>query len=877
MYTINGYNYQKLNLPKLDKSQPKMVKGKKYSFVAKNPESGEPIKKEFVFQNNLGVSNYQLDTEIRKAMNYSINDMYNISKKRQPLWEFPSLFGDKHTLGIETLRPGEKNTPGMKFPQSFGNRENHVFKAIIHRIAEITLRKTPFRFYAGEGVYDPGESEWYTRHIRFNEAYFQKGAIKVEYPMVTYYETGESGTIISTGYQIHIPFKKLIQNGIKKKYEIDRFILSATEVVAIGLDDFRHMHFIEITHNLPNPFKQDVILKRKKFISLADFTKFEDAVFGILNTEQRIDNKDENYPVERLVNYAKNHIRKYNSYYPNEREIGITISDDLLFDEKYKKYNGKFCYVGQKKGTLRNVDNLDEMEKYDAPGDKTGPVVTIMGLKQFQDKKNPQGQNPLEKRFRHGTFVPIPTWEDIYNCKQPGKYNHRLHNVKVIDTKKYPMDKNSYKTIRIEDVFDLIIRDGTCTDLYKQIFLNQHDVNTFGKLLVKNFGTEDMKDKYINDMINILVHTTWRKITKKLDMETVIQKMRYAIINKTHSISDAFVSVSGEPNPISYIEGAQELDICIRKIAEFLLFIGDSRPSQDLHYLLFVYLLGKNEFTQTLKPFINAFGNQQTLSKRGNLFYNLLSAINGVAPTPRSVNFRDFLKTTIENINKDKFEKLKFIKTLFVTWSIPYFFKLVISRMEETIGNCAIVGTKGMCEYVDVNETAIASYNATTMDTFVQYKNNPGVKYHRRLDVLIVPNIHVKLPACIPLPTIVPKRNTKFFKVMILPYHEEVDKVDRLFIKGFPESLARSFRRDVYHLLKNKYDFESVKAYYHSGKFWEEEYSNHYNQHQYYMYEKNTQCMSCLYKGGYFWKFNENNNEYSEYEPLVGPMGKFYK
>jgi hypothetical protein len=376
----------------------------------------------------------------------------------------------------------------MKLPQAFANRENHLFKILVYSIFPLLEKDTALKFFLQSVVGDAMEEEWFNRDVYFDEVIMQAGSRKQDYPILTYQSEIKGGTYKSTGYGMAIPFMKLIKNGTKGRYSIDRFLIEGMVKIALAFKMFLYHMFFENVYMIENQYLKSVKRTGKTFETFDDFVEFYESIFGILNVEGL---KDNSFPVEHLIQKARNLMKVYNGGI--EKKIGIILDEGIIFDERYKKYNSKFSYVGPKTGTFRNTDNLDEKDDvwktnhWDA---------TIFGINRFRSREKPNGFSPVSTTIEQCYWILFPSIEDIIDEEHYERYKIKHHDVKAIDTTNWPIN---YNYIKFKSVIDNINKNNLT-----QLFGEHTELNGFIK---ENFVKGG--ESYMNIIFNIIMSKGW--------------------------------------------------------------------------------------------------------------------------------------------------------------------------------------------------------------------------------------------------------------------------------------------------------------------------------------------------------------------------------
>lgn len=878
-------------------SKPK----KEFKFI-RLKKDGTREKISFSPRNNVNADPMQFDPQIMKVLNYTLLDAYRMTKGEQPgwipWWPCATAYGDTlpPNRGIERLEPGMRSHTGMQLDQMFANRHNHMFKTMVHNVFRILQKNSALKFYCGDTVADAGEEEWVRRHIRFVKPILQMGTRKQNYQIVKYYEDYEAGTYVTTGYEMVIPFRKLFQNGngAKGKYSIDKFLIQGFTAIAIGFKDFYYILFFEVMHSKEDPFLKYLEREQYKFDSLDDYLKYYETVFGIFNTEHRIDKEYKEYPFEHLIKLTTDRIRQYNTAWPQNKSIGITVDDHLTHGERYKEYNNQYSKIGPKTGTFRNTDTLDEGEDIWKTEKKK---ATIFGLSKFKDLDNPEGFSPLQQMIRRAYFLPIPTWEEVIDKEHIERYEIKHHDVKCMNTEKLPIN---YNWIKYEQVLEFIN-----DDIFKTMFHTEG--GTFNNFLTMSFGDEnDDKKKYLDNIYDIVVKGNWSKFMKECSLEHVIEDIKYAIQEGTHVMRKP---KPGE-KPLNTLKGVKELFKLINLLVKFMKEFGT--PTMDgaqLKLKLFLYfILDSHTLSGVLSEDLN------TLNKGKNLdtvFGNIVEQLKDITkansdPTnvlglklfgslpkgPQAIKVgnhlkiyidqeiyspRDLIASILQNVPGDHVNKV-FLRQL-MKWNIPPFFKPVLLLCEDISSWASFMGTEKFAEKVEIMPLSTTTFDEEILEAKVKFTNSLAIREDDTEASCLTENTKLNLPAKKAISCKLPNHYNQYYKLYIFYYRTNLDHIKRLFYKGIPEILVRFIKTEGHEALLRAHEYinEQINRHLSILDFLEPEFTDEHEQYEYYIRGKRDKIKmpDFAYKAGYY-KYNPNSRDWDDYVPTKGPMGKFY-
>ncbi len=846
-------------------------------------------------------------------LKYQATDIYNISTSQQPTFKYPTWLGEdfKVSRGVDVLRPGEIGSLTMEQPQEFSKRTNQIIPIIMFALSEYTLIDTPMDFYA-ESV-DPksaNESSWWTREIHMNKVYVTRGSMKVDYPMITYRETGHGSSTISIGYGMAIPFKMLIKNYGTGKYGIDKFIIEGLKNIAIGFSDQYNVFFFELVHDQDHQYYKHILDQKKKFNSYKEMLQFSYETFGLLNTDERIDGVQDEYPVQHLINTVKTHIRKtIDSHYPDGHTIGVTIRNELIRNEKFKYYNNKYSVIGNKRGTLRNLDNLGSTDK-DILGTNEHAEVKIIALESYSDEKNPLGFHPNQKKGRWANYQIWPSYDESGNSNRNENENGKetirdAKDIVKIDTRKRTKGKEYHKTFLRSDLNEYMLNDhDKLENAVKRIFMNHKNDSLFENIVNNSFGggggNDDSnddddngnrrKENYYKMLLRDLFKSLWPSNSSST-LQSSLKDIRYALKNGVHYLHSTVNP--GQGQPISKLPAMKDFDTFLDNLEDFFKDMGlDQSIPRDaigaFKMFFFRFFINKDprnttgneKFDEDLRGLDTSTGNY------GIRFMERVEAIDRDLFI-KSFSVNDQFPKEINNpadyilfLLKKKRMTFKYIIEKFDKWNIYEPFYIVTVFFEDQLSDAALFGTKNMCYKLHIFPTVTTSFNSTTLDASVQFKDNPGIKFRRPHHIMNVENIYLKFPPCKPFVHQMPKKFTEeedYFKVFVLPCKDNLHTMDELHFFGFNKGFKNFLVPDEFKRCMKKYDLKSLHVYDDLG-YLSDDYKEHIKRSDIYLYGKRIDLQHVAYKGGYF-RCNSGTNTYYKNKavPLVGPYGKFYR
>lgn len=875
----------------------KEFKNKVFKVMSYDASTGQQTLTQFKFQNNVNASPLQVHPRIAKLLKYQAADWYKMTIGKQerwsPWWSQPTALGDQNipNRGIESLMDGEKSTLVADLSQAFGNRANHEFRTIIHEVEKICLKDTFFDFFCGTNITTLTEDTWFNKSIYFTKPFLEKGTRKQEYPIVTYYQEVEGGTYVSTGYGLSIPFESLFSNGAgaKGRYTIDKFIMAGFNAIALGFKDFLNVYFFELIHNMDNTHTKYLDQERKKYRDLDEYMEFNEKIWGILNPEDRVDKRYKTYPVERLIHLIENHIRHSGNHTFGQQGFkpGILLYEDIILDERYQKYNNKFCYVGPKKGTFRNVDTLDTGDDI-WNTEKMGAV--IFGHDKFKDDDHPTGFSPSYQMLRMGYGAKFPCYEEVYDKDHPERYSSNHHDIEGMVTKKLPI---TFLPIRYKDVLNYVDEE-----IIRKLF---GEGRTFLEPLTLSFGNEDRVNTYFKDIANIIMQREWGKLSKNLSLDQVIQNVRFSLAEETHVIAQPTTNTP-QKRELKELNGVMELMSLIERVLYVMKQFGltdtlTQDNNDEKKFLIFLHIILTEEEITGVKNTRSTDNIQRMFPVVKSVFTQIrnihtpgknagISSFKNVEIT-QWIGFKNYFMDDVNSLSdliKIQFGKIEphtinkeFIMK-FLEYNIPLFFQTVLIRLEDVGAWCAIFGTNNMAQKKDVEPNCVTKFDEILMEASVQCRNNVGIQFIRPRDAYVAENVKIdldnsKIRVTCNIPS--PDENSEYFKVLILYKNTNLKRNKRLFFQGVQTSLRQVIEDQGYRELVRTHDFPEVEHHMSTGNWLEDEYNMENEEYEYYMKEKRIRYSKFTYMGGYK-QYNPSTQRWDIYHKLNGPMSKFY-
>jgi hypothetical protein len=854
-------------------------------------KNGTKFDKQFPFVDKVGLHPLQKEPKVFKAMNYSIIDLYNISEGVQPNWSGESLVDTKYgeilppSRGIEIRPDGSRGLTDMILPQVFGDRKNHQFKTFLHAVTGICLKSSCINFYLEPTTKKIDETHWFRRDIWFDKPILHEGTRKQDYPMITYFDEIEGETYRSTGYSMAIEFKRLFGNGIRGKYSIDKFIIGAVAAIAWGFADFFHMLFFLYVLDMDSEFYKHIKRIKKKYKTLDDYLRFDEEIWGILNTEHIINPSKGHFPVEKLLNKLKGRIRMYNDGFGKESTPGITIPEEIVIDERYKTYNRINSFVGSKDGTFRNKDEEDEGD--DIWKTKKMGGALIFGAGKFKDEKNPEGNSPLQQILKLGYFSKVPSYKDVIDEQHIEDYESRHHNISAICTKVLPV---VYNPITYESIINLVN-----PKLLDRMF---HEETTLKAMISKIYKDKEKEEEHYLDIIyKIIVHTQWKKKSKE-NIDEVIQNIRYSLTEEPKVVISQ--PQDGNKKHLSQVKGVKELMILIKKLINFFKEIGVENVAlslevNELILKIFLHLiLEADEIKAIVEDTSPTLANSRTTYSIVDTIYNqLVDIINKKAGLSdfkniqirNEADFKQYFAKDIYSFKKLFLDKLLSIKQeqinidmlqKFRKWNIPMFFQMVLMRFEIIPTFTGIVGTENMGQRKEVDATVASTFDEGKMEAYVTFKNNCAITILRKRDAYVAKNIKLKLDYNVNrLHCDLPKKSNEFFKVMLFYCKTELDSLEKLFFRGVDEDLEQFLEPSGYKDYIEKHAIQEINLHLEMEDFIEDDFEMVYDESEYHMKRKPIRNCAYAYRDG-IKMFNPTTKKWDSNKRVTGPMHKFY-
>jgi len=251
----------------------------------------------------------------------------------------------------------------------------------------------------------------------------------------------------------------------------------------------------------------------------------------------------------------------------------------------------------------------------------------------------------------------------------------------------------------------------------------------------------------------------------------------------------------------------------------------------------------------------------------------LLNSFIGLKSSPKEY-ILELIKNKTMNMDTiiKKFTKYKLPE--------PWYIVTVLSCDQES--DSALFGTENMCYKVHLFPTVTTDYNPTVQVASVTFKDNLGFKFERQEDVYNVDNVHLVFPPEKPFLSYIPKSydqepERNYFQVLILPFKDNLHKVDELHFFGFDEQHQDYLVEEEYNRVQNLYGLDSLKSY-DNHNYWPGSYKTTCENYEYYMYNNEVKVYPLAYKGGYIPYDSQTDTCFnSSSVHLSGPMGKFYK
>jgi len=474
------------------------------------------------------------------------------------------------------------------------------------------------------------------------------------------------------------------------------------------------------------------------------------------------------------------------------------------------------------------------------------------------------------------------------------RYEIKQHDIQFMNTEKLPI---SHNWIKYEDVLNYL-------DIKTFQVMFPHEPNrTFKDHLNRTFDV-NQKNKYLDVIYDILVKCRWAKITKDMDLDHVVEDIRFALQEKTHVIK----TPKGGEEALNSLEGVKELLKLINRISEFLNTFGNpSHRGSDLTLKLFLYFILDEDTLRKIKESPNMTTNQaKTLSL---VFGNLYLQLKEMTSTKESVDtfglkafgvptvkitsplilgqyidkesytLKSLITTQIESIETSKID-ITFIQKL-KDWNIPIFFKPVLVFFEDLETWATFIATENFAEKIEIMPIASTTFNQEALEAKVKFTNSLGIREDEIEASAFAHDTKVDIPAIKPISCKLPKneREKRYCKLYIFHYKTDLTNIKRFFYKGITEGLVSFIQTPGYEDLLKRHDNINMQVDRHMNieNFIEDEFLAEYDQHEYYIKDKSDKIKmpDFAYRGSHL-RYSPNHRKWDDYVPANGPMGKFY-